>query len=396
MFENITFAADDPILGLTEEFNRDPRPYKINLGVGIYKNEASQTPVLATVKKAERFLLENEQTKSYLSIQGSQEYASAVQALLFGEHADIITEQRCHSIQSPGGTGAVYLGAQFIARQLGKVTVWLSNPTWVNHQGIFNSAGLTTQYYDYYDANSKTLNFTAMMASLEQAQAGDVILLHGCCHNPTGIDPTEAQWQELATFCRNKGLLPFFDFAYQGFSQGLTEDARGLLLFIQQCDELLVASSFSKNAGLYKERVGALTLVAKTKEQAAKAFSQIKTIARVTYSNPPAHGASVVTHILTTPALRAEWEQEVAQMRERIQEMRALFVKTLKACGVTQDFEFINNQNGMFSYSGLTPTQVAQLKEEHAVYIVNSGRISVAGMTHDNMLPLCKAIAAVL
>ena len=396
MFESIIHAADDPILGLTDAFNEDPRSNKINLGVGIYKNEASATPVLNTVKKAEAFLLENEQTKSYLSIQGSSEYALAVQKLLFGDNAALINERRVQTVQSPGGTGALYLGAEFIARQLGKVTVWLSNPTWANHQGIFNAAGLETAFYDYYDAQTKGLNFAAMLTSLEQAQKGDVVLFHGCCHNPTGIDPTKEQWQVLAELCHTKGLLPFFDFAYQGFAKGLNEDAEGLHIMLHCCEELLIANSFSKNAGLYKERVGALTLVAKNTEQVNNVFSQVKAIARVTYSNPPAHGAAVVTAILTNPKLRAEWEQEVTEMRERIHEMRELFVQTLKDCGVTQDFEFIKNQNGMFSYSGLTPAQVARLKDEFGVYIVGSGRINVAGMTHENMQPLCRAIAAVL
>ncbi|AMG32035.1 aspartate/tyrosine/aromatic aminotransferase [Grimontia hollisae] len=396
MFEKIAAAPADPILGLTEEFKADPRADKINLGVGIYKDESGNTPVLTTVKKAEALLLENETTKSYLAIPGIPEYGLAVQKLLFGEDAPIISDKRAQTAQAPGGTGALRLAAEFIKRQLGDVKVWVSNPTWANHNGVFAAAGLEVVQYSYYNAETKDMDFHAMLADLQAASAGDVVLLHGCCHNPTGIDPDAGQWQQLAALVKEKGLLPLFDFAYQGFAKGVEEDASGLRIFAESCPELLVASSFSKNFGLYNERVGAFTLVGKSAEEAATAFSQVKSIARVIYSNPPAHGAAVVTVILNDDALRAEWEQEVADMRARIQEMRELFVATLKAEGVGRDFSFIEHQNGMFSFSGLTKEQVNQLKTEFGVYIVGSGRISVAGMTRSNMGPLCKAIAAVL
>lgn len=396
MFEKIIAAPADPILGLTEEFKTDPRSNKINLGVGIYKNEAGQTPVLNTVKKAEAILLENESTKSYLSIQGTAEYGLAVQQLLFGHNSEIIQTQRAQTAQAPGGTGALRLAAEFIQRQLGHVTVWISNPTWANHHGVFGAAGLQIAQYRYYNAATKDIDFDAMINDLHQAKAGDVILLHGCCHNPTGIDPTQEQWREIAALCQKKSLLPLFDFAYQGFAKGVDEDAAGLRLLTGTCDEILIASSFSKNFGLYNERVGALTLIGKNADETNTAFSQIKSIARVIYSNPPAHGAAIVTEILGNPRLRQEWEQEVADMRERIQEMRELFVATLKAEGVDADFSFIERQNGMFSFSGLNKDQVERLKTEFGVYIVGSGRISVAGMTKENMNPLCQAIAAVL
>ncbi|EAS64315.1 amino acid aminotransferase [Photobacterium angustum] len=396
MFEKITAAPADPILGLTEEFKADTRATKINLGVGIYKDETGNTPVLATVKKAEAILLEKEKTKSYLSIPGTPEYGLAVQELLFGNDATIITEKRAQTAQAPGGTGALRVAAEFIKRQLGDVKVWISNPTWANHHGVFGAAGLETQQYSYYNAETSDIDFDAAVADLSQASEGDIVLLHGCCHNPTGIDPTTEQWQVLAKLCIEKKLLPMFDFAYQGFARGVEEDAQGLRIFADQLPELLVASSFSKNFGLYNERVGAFTLVGKTAEQAATAFSQVKSIARVIYSNPPAHGAAIVTTILNNAELRAEWEQEVADMRDRIQEMRTLFVTTLKELGVTNDFSFIERQNGMFSFSGLSKDQVTQLKTDFAIYIVGSGRISVAGMTKDNMMPLCKGIAAVL
>ncbi|MDE1340220.1 aspartate/tyrosine/aromatic aminotransferase [Vibrio aestuarianus] len=396
MFEKVVAAPADPILGLTEEFKKDPRAEKINLGVGIYKNEAGETPILATVKKAEAALLESEKTKSYLTIEGTAEYGLAVQKLLFGAESDIVTQKLAKTAQAPGGTGALRVAGEFIKRQLGDVKIWISNPTWANHHGVFNAAGLETAQYSYYNAEAKDKDFAAMLADLAQAQTGDIVLLHGCCHNPTGIDPTAEEWEALAKLVAEKGLLPLFDFAYQGFAKGVEEDAQGLRTFAKYNKEILVASSFSKNFGLYNERVGAFTIVAASTETVSTAFSQVKAIIRSIYSNPPAHGAAVVTHILNNAELRTEWEQEVAEMRVRIQEMRELFVATLKAEGVEADFSFIERQNGMFSFSGLSKDQVTRLKDEFAIYIVGSGRISVAGMTKANMGPLCKGIAAVL
>ncbi|WP_117234642.1 amino acid aminotransferase [Vibrio maerlii] len=396
MFEKVLAAPADPILGLTEEFKKDSRAEKINLGVGIYKNEDGQTPVLNTVKKAEAVLLENEKTKSYLTIEGTAEYGLAVQKLLFGADAEIVNQKRAKTAQAPGGTGALRVAGEFIKRQLGEVKIWISNPTWANHNGVFSATGIETAQYSYYNAETKDKDFAGMVADLENASAGDIVLLHGCCHNPTGIDPTAEEWETLAKLVADKGLLPLFDFAYQGFAKGVEEDAQGLRTFAKYNKEILVASSFSKNFGLYNERVGAFTLVAESEEVATTAFSQVKSIIRSIYSNPPAHGSAVVTQILGDAALRAEWEAEVAEMRDRIQEMRELFVTTLKAEGVDADFSFIERQNGMFSFSGLTKEQVTRLKEEFGIYIVGSGRISVAGMTKNNMGPLCKGIAAVL
>ncbi|MFA0082737.1 amino acid aminotransferase [Vibrio breoganii] len=396
MFEKVVAAPADPILGLTEEFKKDTRDTKINLGVGIYKNEQGSTPVLATVKKAEQAILETETTKSYLTIEGTAEYGLAVQKLLFGENSAIVSEKRAKTAQAPGGTGALRVAGEFIKRHLNGSKIWISNPTWANHKGVFTAAGIEISEYRYYNAETKAKDFDAMLADLEQANAGDIVLLHGCCHNPTGIDPTADEWQALAKLAADKKLIPLFDFAYQGFAKGVEEDAAGLRAFAEQNSEILVASSFSKNFGLYNERVGAFTLVAANAEVAQTAFSQVKGIIRSIYSNPPAHGSAVVTHILNNAELRKEWEAEVKEMRDRIQEMRTLFVETLKAQGVSRDFSFIERQNGMFSFSGLTKDQVTRLKDEFAIYIVGSGRISVAGMTKDNMLPLCKGIAAVL
>lgn len=396
MFEKVSMAPADPILGLTEKFKADVRAEKINLGVGVYKNEAGETPILPTVKKAEAILLDQEKTKSYLSIPGTPEYGDAVRRLLFGFNSQIISEKRAQTAQAPGGTGALRVAAEFAKQELGATTIWVSNPTWANHHGVFRAAGLDVCEYAYYDWNEMDMNFSAMLADLGNAKAGDIVLFHGCCHNPTGVDPTVDEWSQLASLCKQKGLLPLFDFAYQGFATGINEDAEGLRLFADEMDELLIASSFSKNFGLYNERVGAFTLVAKDAETANIAFSQVKRIVRTIYSNPPAHGAAIVTKILGDPALNKEWENEVTEMRERIKEMRHLFVQTLKDLGVTKDFGFIISQNGMFSFSGLSKDQVERLKEEFGVYIVGSGRISVAGMTKNNIPALCKAIAAVL
>lgn len=396
MFEVVKTAPADPILGLTETFKNDPRPHKINLGVGIYKTDAGTTPVLNCVKKAEAILLENEKTKSYLSIEGIAAYAKCVQALLFAPDNEIISNRRAATAQAPGGTGALRIAADFMVTQLGIKRIWVSNPTWANHGNVFKSAGLEVIEYDYYDAASKTLNFDAMLQSLSQATAEDAVLFHGCCHNPTGIDPTESQWQQIAALGAKQQFLALFDFAYQGFGSGIDEDALGLRIYAAQNPELLVASSFSKNFGLYNERVGAVTLVAKNTDTANSAFSQIKSIIRANYSNPPSHGAAIVTTVLNDPLLTQQWHDEVAQMRQRIHKMRLLFVETLKSHGATGDFSFISEQNGMFSFSGLDKSQVETLKTGHAVYIVGSGRISVAGMTTSNMDALCKAIAEVL
>ena len=396
MLENITAAPADPILGLNEKFLSDPRSDKINLGVGVYKDENGNTPVLHSVKKAEKRLLDSENSKTYLGIPGSADYALAVQQLLFGEDSPIVTEGRAQTAQTPGGTGGLRVAAELISRQIGATRVWVSDPTWANHMGIFQAAGLEISRYGYYDADAHDIDFEAMLGDLDKAAAGDVVLFHGCCHNPTGIDPDREQWARLAELCASRKLLPLFDFAYQGFARGLDEDAEGLRLFAEQCSEILVASSFSKNFGIYGERTGAFTLVAGSAAVAATVFSQVKSIIRVIYSNPPKHGAALVAMILSDPELRAEWEGELAAMRDRIKQMRSLLVSTLRQKGVAQDFSFIERQNGMFSFSGLSKEQVLKMREESGVYAVDSGRFNVAAMTTGNMNPLCDAIAAVV
>ena len=396
MLENIAAAPADPILGLNEKFLSDSRGDKINLGIGVYKDDSGNTPVLNSVKKAETRLLGSEKSKTYLGIPGSADYALAVQQLLFGADSSIIADGRAQTAQTPGGTGGLRLAAELISRQIGATRVWVSDPTWANHIGIFEAAGLEISRYAYYDAGRHDMDFDAMLADLGQASAGDVVLLHGCCHNPTGIDPNREQWARLAELCSTRGLLPLFDFAYQGFARGLDEDAEGLRLFAEQCDEILVASSFSKNFGIYGERTGAFTLVAGNAGVAATVFSQVKSIIRVIYSNPPKHGSALVAAILTDAELRAEWEAEVAAMRDRIKQMRSLLVSTLKNKCANGDFSFIERQNGMFSFSGLSKDQVLKMREDSGVYAVDSGRFNVAAMTTGNMDALCDAIVAVI
>jgi aspartate aminotransferase len=396
MFDTISPAPPDAILGLTEAFKNDPNPRKVNLGVGVYKDAGGATPVLETVKEAEKRLLSGEKTKSYLPIDGSPDYDAASQRLVFGDSHEIVTSGRAVTAQAPGGTGALRVAADFVSEITPGATVWISDPTWPNHPSVFQSAGLKVATYPYFDAATNSVDFDGMLAAIRAIPAGDVLLLHGCCHNPTGVDLSPAQWQAVAKVAAEGGLLPLLDFAYQGFADGLEEDAAGVRTIAAHCPELFVASSFSKNFGLYNERVGALTLVARTPESAEAALSHVKRCIRANYSNPPAHGGEIVRTILGDPELRRQWEAEVTAMRERINTMRHLFVETLNEKGVTRDFSFIARQRGMFSFSGLNPAQVKALRERHGVYIVGSGRISVAGMTEGNMDYLCEAIADVL
>lgn len=396
MFEIITPAPPDAILGLTEAYKKDTNPNKINLGVGVYKDAAGRTPVLASVKEAQRRIDANETTKSYLPIEGSPEYIDATLRLLFGAGQPLASNGQAVAVQAPGGTGALRVAADFVRRFYPNATVWLSNPTWPNHPSIFQSAGLNVQVYPYFDAATNGIDFDAMMAKLNLIPAGDVLLLHACCHNPTGADLSTDQWREVATLVEKRGILPLLDFAYQGFAEGLDEDAAGVRAVASACPESLIASSYSKNFGLYNERVGALTLVAQSAEAAGAALSHIKQLIRANYSNPPAHGARVIETILSDEALRRQWENEVTEMRDRINTMRDLFVETLNEKGVDRDFSFIARQRGMFSFSGLTADQVKQLRDKYAIYAVGSGRINVAGMTAANMDYLCAAIADVI
>ncbi len=396
MFDAVKPAAPDAILGLTEAYNADDRPGKINLGVGVYKDASGKTPVLATVKEAERRLIDTEASKSYKPIDGDPAYGACVQAMLFGVDSSIVTEKRAATSHCPGGTGALRVAGDYLHANHPSATLWLSDETWPNHPAIFTAAGLPMKRYPYFDAKANALNFDAMLDGLSKASAGDVVLLHGCCHNPTGVDLGPDQWVKVADLCAGKGLLPLLDFAYQGFAEGIEQDAVGLRALASKVSELIVCGSFSKNFGLYNERVGSLTFVAGSADTAKAVQSQVKACVRRNYSNPPAHGGAVVTTILQDQALTTQWHGELTEMRERINGVRSLFVNTLAQKGANRDFSFITQQRGMFSYSGLTKDQVGQLRDKHAVYIVGSGRINVAGMTEGNMDKLCEAIVDVL
>ena len=393
MFESLEQAPPDAILGLNELFRQDENPNKINLSVGVYKDENGQTPVLACVKQVEQLLLEQETSKSYLGMDGLAELAGPVQELVFGE---IPADGRAVTLQTPGGTGALRVAADFLRQGPGAQRIWVSNPTWANHPNIFRATGLEVNTYDYLDKDSLSLSFDALTDSLAKIPAGDVVCLHACCHNPTGVDPSPEQWDAIAEICQHNQLLPLIDFAYQGFGDGLSEDSVAIQQFIRRGSEMLVASSFSKNFGLYCERIGALTIVAADGQAAQAALSHAKLSVRTNYSNPPKHGGAIVAAVLSDPQLRASWETDVAAMRERIQKMRARFVAAMTARTSDHDFSFIQDQRGMFSYSGLNRQQVDRLRTEFSVYAVGSGRINVAGMTENNIEPLCDAIAAVL
>ncbi|MFZ6026728.1 MAG: amino acid aminotransferase [Chloroflexota bacterium] len=397
MFNQLEMAPPDPILGLAEAFKKDPSTKKINLSVGVYQNEKGVTPIFRSVKSAEEMILEQETSKGYLPIDGAAEYARAVQAMVFGADSELPVSGRVVTAHTPGGTGGLRVAADFLAKIGFGGTVWLSTPTWPNHPNIFRVAGLKVDSYPYFDAANNGLNFDAMLAAVEQMPQGDVILLHGSCHNPTGSDPSREQWTRLAEAVATRGLLPLIDFAYQGLGNGLEEDAFGVRTLAGRVPEAIVVSSFSKNFGLYNERTGALSLVAGSGEAADKALSHIKTCVRVNYSNPPAHGGKIVTTILSDARLRAEWQAEVEAMCARIRSVRRQFVAGLAAEGVQRDFSFIERQNGMFSFTGLSKEQVQRLRQEHAVYIVETGgRINVAGINEGNLQTLCQAIAAVL
>ena len=396
MFENVQMAPADPILGLTETFKADTNSAKINLSVGVYQDAHGNTPVLGTVKEAEKRILAQENSKSYLPMTGDAVYCQRVQELVFGEDHEIITSKRAATAQCPGGTGALRVAGDYLHRLHPGANIWLSDPTWANHGTIFNAADLECKKYSYRDPQTNGLDFAALCKAIEEIPAGDVIVLHGCCHNPTGIDPTPEQWALIGDLLAKQGVLPLVDFAYQGLANGIDEDRAGLLELTKKVKQLLVCSSFSKNFGLYRERTGALTVVADNAEQATKVMSQIKLRIRYNYSNPPSHGAQVAALVLSDPELKARWQEEVADIRNRINEMRHLFVKTLEEKGAEQDFSSIIQQRGMFSFSGLTNEQVLRLRDEYSIYIVSSGRINVAGMTYDNMERLCDAIVAVL
>jgi aspartate/tyrosine/aromatic aminotransferase len=396
MFDSIQPAPADAILGLTEAFRADPNPKKINLSVGVYQDASGKTPVLGSVKRATQKVLEKLSSKSYLPIPGSPAYAAAVQKLMFGHQHEAVVSGRVATSHTPGGTCALRVAADLIHQNLPKATIWMTQPTWPNHPQIFAAAGVPTKTVPYFDAKSNSLAWGAFFDAVNQIPAGDALLLHACCHNPTGIDPTPDQWQQLAGVIAERGILPLLDFAYQGFADGLEVDTVGLKALARPGAELIVCSSYSKNFSLYCERVGALSIVAADKRTTDTVQSQVKAAIRSNYSNPPAHGGELVVTVLGDGELEELWRSEVDQMRNRINGMRKLLVDTLQAKGVPGDYSFITRQRGMFSFSGLTPDHVEALKKKYSIYIVGSGRINVAGITKDNVGPLCEAIAEVV
>jgi aromatic-amino-acid transaminase len=395
-FSIIEQAPADPILGLTEAFNADKNPNKVNLGVGVYQDGNGKVPLLNVVKEASLKWVAEEKTKGYLPIDGIPAYNKLVQRLILGEDAVPIAEGRAVTVQSLGGTGGLKIGADFLRRFFSEAELWISDPSWENHRAIFESAGFNVKTYSYYDAVSHGLNFEGMTASIKDIPQGDIIVLHACCHNPTGVDLSEQQWQEIANIIQEKSLIPFLDFAYQGFGAGIDEDAFAPRLFAQMGIPCLIANSFSKSLSLYRERVGGLTVLTANEEESKRILSQIKRVIRTNYSNPSSHGAQVASMILGDPELHMRWEEELREMRERIWKMRSLFVKGLKEAGIQNDFSFIEQQRGMFSFTGLTQEQVQRLRDEFSIYSVKSSRVCVAAMNEKNIDYICKAIARCL
>jgi aromatic-amino-acid transaminase len=396
MFKHIPPFAGDPILSLNEDFQKDPRPHKINLSIGIYFDDAGRIPVMSSVKRAEALVVAKGGPKPYLPIEGAANFRSAVQHLLFGAGHEAITSNRVATIQSVGSSGGLKVGADFIARFFPGSQVWVSDPTWDNHRSMFEGAGLTVNTYPYYDATTGGLKFDAMLGTLRGLPAKSVVLLHACCHNPTGVDLTRAQWDALIPVLRERELIPYLDLAYQGFGDGIEADAYAVRALASAGVSFFIANSFSKSMSVYGERCGALSVVCPDAAQAVNVLGQMKFTVRRNYSSPPIHGGQIVATVLTDPELRREWETELGAMRERILAMRKKLHAVLKAKVPGRDFEYFLTQRGMFSYTGLSAAQVDKLREEHALYMVRSGRICVAGLNSSNVEATAVAIAAVL
>ncbi|MBY4727366.1 MULTISPECIES: amino acid aminotransferase [Burkholderia] len=396
LFSAVQLAPRDPILGLNEAFNADARPTKVNLGVGVYTNEEGKIPLLRAVREAEKVRVEAGLPRGYLPIDGIAAYDAAVQKLLLGNDSPLIAAGRVVTAQALGGTGALKIGADFLRTVNPNAKVAISDPSWENHRALFEAAGFEVVAYPYYDAATNGVNFEGMLSALNSYAAGTVVVLHACCHNPTGVDLTEAQWQQVVDVVKARNLVPFLDMAYQGFGESIEADAAAVRLFAAADLNAFVSSSFSKSFSLYGERVGALSIITSSKEEATRVLSQLKRVIRTNYSNPPTHGGAVVAAVLASPELHASWVQELGEMRDRIRAMRNGLVERLKASGVDRDFSFINEQRGMFSYSGLTSAQVDRLRDEFGIYAVGTGRICVAALNTRNLDAVANAVAAVL
>lgn len=396
LFSSVEKAPNDPILGLNEQFAADQNPKKVNLSVGVYFDETGKLPLLECVQKAERMLMETPKPRGYLPIDGIAAYDSAVKNLVFGAGSDAVNSGRVATVQALGGTGGLKIGADFLKKLNPAAKVLVSDPSWENHRALFSQAGFTVESYPYYDAVKRGVNFEGMLAALKAAPEGTIVVLHACCHNPTGYDLTPAQWDQIVPVFKERNLVPFLDMAYQGFGQGITEDGALVQKFVAAGGDFLVSTSFSKSFSLYGERVGGLSVFCASKDEADRVLSVLKVMIRTNYSNPPTHGGAVVATVLNTPELRALWEQELADMRNRIRQMRVLLVANLKSAGVKQDMGFITDQVGMFSYSGMTKEQMTRLRNEFGVYGVDSGRICVAALNTRNIDYVCQSIAKVL
>jgi len=396
IFAAVEMAPRDPILGLNEQFQADPNPHKVNLGVGVYFNDQGKLPVLRCVATAEKLLLESPKAKGYLPIDGIAAYDKAVRGLVFGADSEAVRSGRVATVQALGGTGGLKLGADFLQRLNPQAQVLISDPSWENHRALFTQAGFEVLSYPYYDPGTRGIRFDAMLAALNAAASGTVVVLHACCHNPTGCDLNPAQWLQVAAACQARGLVPFLDMAYQGFGLGIAEDGAAVRIFLATDINFFVATSFSKSFSLYGERVGALSVVCSSSEETGRVLSQLKIVIRTNYSNPPTFGAQLVATVLGTPELRVQWEDELASMRERIRATRSQLVAALQAQGVADDLNYITTQMGMFSYSGLAKEQMHRLRTEFGVYGLDSGRICVAAINSGNLQPVAAALARVM
>lgn len=395
MFSRLQPVATDPILGLMAAYKEDPNPLKVDLGVGVYKDESGHTAVLDCVKKAEKLRLDHEDSKTYIGMAGDLSFNAHIEKLAFGPHK-VLLEGRTTTAHTPGGTGALRVAAEFIKKANPDATIWVTSPTWANHISMFQAAGLKVKEYAYYDYDSKGLQEDAMFADLATVPAGDVVLVHACCHNPSGMDLNFAQWQKFTALAKERGFTPLVDMAYQGFGLGLDEDTQGLRYLANEVEELILCTSCSKNFGLYRERIGAVSIVVDSNKMLETARTNLLAVVRSIYSMPPAHGAIIVSHILDSAELTALWHQELAVMRNRINDYRQLIIDKLQAEGVQQDFSFITKQHGMFSFLGINKDQIERLRKEFSIYMVGSSRVSIAGLNHSNIDYFAKAVATVL
>jgi aromatic-amino-acid transaminase len=396
LFTAVEMAPRDPILGITEQFLADPNPSKVNLGVGVYYDDNGKLPLLKCVQAAEKAMMDSPTARGYLPIDGIAAYDAAVKSLVFGADSEPVKSARVATVQAVGGTGGLKIGADFLKKLSPNATVMISDPSWENHLALFTNAGFKVESYPYYDAANRSINFSGMLDGLNAAAPGTIVVLHACCHNPTGYDITADQWDQVVAACKQRQLTPFLDMAYQGFGYGITEDGAAVQKFVAAGMSFLVSTSFSKSFSLYGERVGALSVLCDSKEEAARVLSQLKIAIRTNYSSPPTHGGAVVAAVMGKPELRAMWEQELAEMRVRIKAMRQKLVDGLKAAGVRQDMSFITRQIGMFSYSGLSKDQMVRLRNEFSVFGTDTGRMCVAALNSKNIDYVCASIAKVV